>query len=126
MQERHLIAFAAINLFIAIAAGAFGAHGLKAILSAEMLGIWQTAVQYQMLHGLALLALASLYPRWQAKPIRISAICMLIGIVLFSGSLYLLAWTGVRVLGAITPIGGVAFLLAWAILLWAALTDKSK
>ena len=126
MQERHLIAFAAINLFIAIAAGAFGAHGLKAILSAEMLSIWQTAVQYQMLHGLALLALASLYPRWQAKPIRFSAICMLIGIVLFSGSLYLLAWTGVRVLGAITPIGGVAFLLAWAILLWAALTDKSK
>lgn len=126
MQERHLIAYAAINLFIAIAAGAFGAHGLKAILSAEMLSIWQTAVQYQMLHGLALLALANFYPRWQTKPIRLSAICMLVGILLFCGSLYLLAWTGVRVLGAITPIGGVAFLMAWAILLWAALTDKSK
>lgn len=126
MQERHLIAYAAINLFIAIAAGAFGAHGLKAILSTEMLSIWQTAVQYQMLHGLALLALASLYPRWQVKPIRLSAICMLIGIVLFSGSLYLLAWTEVRTLGAITPIGGLAFLMAWAILLWAALTNQSK
>lgn len=126
MQERHLIAYASINLLIAIAAGAFGAHGLKAILSADMLSIWQTAVQYQMLHGLALLALANLSSRWQAKPIRLSAICMLVGIVLFSGSLYLLAFTGVRILGAITPIGGVAFLSGWAILLWEACKHPSK
>lgn len=125
MQERHLVAYAALNLFIAIAAGAFGAHGLKSILSSEMLGIWQTAVQYQMLHGLALLALAALSQRWPVNIIRRSAYAMLLGIVLFSGSLYALALTGTRLLGAITPIGGLAFLFAWASLFWAALSAKS-
>lgn len=125
MNERHLIACAAINLLIAIAAGAFGAHALKNFLSAEMLSVWQTAVQYQMLHGLALLALANLLPRWDAKKIRWSAISMLLGIVLFSGSLYLLAASGIRVLGAITPLGGLAFLFGWANLAWAALAEKS-
>lgn len=125
MQERYLVAYAALNLFIAIAAGAFGAHGLKSILSSEMLGIWQTAVQYQMLHGLALLALAALSQRWPANTIRRSAYAMLLGIVLFSGSLYALALTDTRLLGAITPIGGLAFLFAWASLFWAALSTKS-
>ncbi|MBC3808304.1 DUF423 domain-containing protein [Undibacterium seohonense] len=125
MNERHLIACAAINLLIAIAAGAFGAHALKNFLSTEMLSVWQTAVQYQMLHGLALLALANLLPRWDAKKIRWSAISMLLGIVLFSGSLYLLAASGIRVLGAITPLGGLAFLFGWANLAWAALAEKS-
>ena len=124
MQERHLIAIAAVNLFIAIAAGAFGAHALKTYLSPDMLMVWQTAVQYQMLHGLALLALANLITRWDAKKIRFSAISMILGIVLFSGSLYLLAYTGIRVLGAVTPFGGVAFLVAWAYLAWTALQRK--
>lgn len=124
MQERHLIAIAAVNLFIAIAAGAFGAHALKTYLSPDMLMVWQTAVQYQMLHGLALLALANLITRWDAKKIRFSAIGMILGIVLFSGSLYLLAYTGIRVLGAVTPFGGVAFLVAWAYLAWTALQRK--
>jgi uncharacterized membrane protein YgdD (TMEM256/DUF423 family) len=126
MNERHLIACAAINLLIAIAAGAFGAHALKNFLSAEMLSVWQTAVQYQMLHGLALLALANLLPRWDAKKIRWSAMSMLLGIVLFSGSLYLLAATGIRVLGAITPLGGLALLFGWTNLAWAALKEKSS
>lgn len=125
MQERHLVAYAALNLLIAIAAGAFGAHGLKAILNTEMLGIWQTAVQYQMVHGLALFALVSLSTRWPATTIRRSAVAMLLGILLFSGSLYVLALTGVRLLGAITPIGGLAFLFAWASLLWTALSSKT-
>ncbi|MFZ6818721.1 DUF423 domain-containing protein [Undibacterium sp. Ji22W] len=123
-QERRLVALAALNLFIAIAAGAFGAHGLKNILSSDMLAIWQTAVQYQMLHGLALFALASLSPRWPTRIIRRSAIAMLLGILLFSGSLYALALSGIRMLGAITPIGGLAFLFAWATLLWAAVSKK--
>lgn len=126
MQERHLVAYAAGNLFIAIAAGAFGAHGLKSIISGDMLAIWQTAVQYQMLHGLALFALASLSQRWSASFIRRSAIAMLLGVLLFSGSLYVLALTGIRSLGAITPLGGLAFLFAWANLLWAALSTKNK
>ncbi|WP_230408495.1 DUF423 domain-containing protein [Undibacterium flavidum] len=125
LQERHLLAFGALNLFIAIAAGAFGAHGLKSQLSSEMLAIWQTAVQYQMLHGLALFALASLSQPWPARTIRRSAIAMLLGILLFSGSLYALALSGIRILGAITPIGGLAFLFAWANLFWIALTTKS-
>ena len=124
MKESQLVAYAAINLFIAIGAGAFGAHALKNYLGADMLSVWQTAVQYQMLHGLALLALASLFPRWDHKVIRRSAIAMLLGIVLFSGSLYVLAYSGIRGLGAITPIGGVAFLFAWANLAWAALQRK--
>jgi uncharacterized membrane protein YgdD (TMEM256/DUF423 family) len=124
MNERHLIACAAINLFIAIAAGAFGAHALKNYLSAEMLSVWQTAVQYQMLHGLALLALANLTPRLDHKMIQRSAIAMLLGIALFSGSLYVLAYSGIRGLGAITPIGGVAFLFAWVNLAWTALRRK--
>lgn len=125
MQERHLVAYAAGNLFIGIAAGAFGAHGLKSILSSDMLAIWQTAVQYQMLHGLALFALACLSGRWSASVIRRSAVAMLLGVILFSGSLYALALTGVRSLGAITPLGGLAFLFAWANLLWAAVSTKN-
>lgn len=124
MQERHLIAAAALNLFIGIAAGAFGAHGLKTILSVEMLAIWQTAVQYQLVHGLALLVLANMWPRWHSRWLRISAIAMMIGIFLFSGSLYLLAITGMRTLGAITPLGGLAFLSGWGLLLWLALAHK--
>ena len=124
MKESQFVAYAAINLFIAIGAGAFGAHALKNYLGADMLSVWQTAVQYQMLHGLALLALASLLPRWDHKVIRRSAIAMLLGIVLFSGSLYVLAYSGIRGLGAITPIGGVAFLFAWANLAWATLQRK--
>jgi uncharacterized membrane protein YgdD (TMEM256/DUF423 family) len=116
MNERQLILAGAINMFIAVAAGAFGAHGLKQILSAEMLAIWQTAVTYQMAHALGLLALALLLPRLQSRLATWAGSSMLAGIVIFSGSLYVLALTGIRMLGAITPIGGVAFLLAWGLL----------
>jgi uncharacterized membrane protein YgdD (TMEM256/DUF423 family) len=120
MNERQLILTGAINMFIAVAAGAFGAHGLKQILSAEMLAIWQTAVTYQMAHALGLLAVALLLPRLQSGLAAWAGSAMLAGIVIFSGSLYVLALTGIRMLGAITPIGGVAFLLAWVLLAAAA------
>lgn len=94
-------------------AGAFAAHGLKARLSADMLSVFETGARYQMYHALAM-ALAALIPSPRA------AIGFLAGIILFSGSLYLLALTGIAVLGAITPIGGLCFIAGWALLAWGA------
>ncbi len=126
MQERHTLATAAISMFIAIACGAFGAHALKQSLSAEMLAIWQTAVHYQMIHGLAMLGLVALWQRYDQKRLGQTALLFLIGTVIFSGSLYLLAFTGIKWLGAITPIGGVAFLGGWIALLFTALASKPE
>ena len=115
-----MIGAGAVNMLIAVAAGAFGAHGLKAVLNAEMLAIWQTAVHYQMVHALALLALGILLEQWGDALLTKAAYAMLSGIALFSGSLYALALSEVRVLGAVTPVGGAAFLLGWALLAWCA------
>ncbi|MBR7782199.1 DUF423 domain-containing protein [Undibacterium sp. LFS511W] len=103
----------ALAMLIAVATGAFGAHALKKMLDAEMLAIWQTAVHYQMVHALGLMGIGILQiqkPDWH---LAMPALLMLTGILIFSGSLYLLALSGVRWLGAVTPFGGVAFLLAW-------------
>ncbi len=125
MQARHIAAYGALNMFIAIACGAFGAHALKKILSADMLAIWHTAVQYQMAHALGMLLIVALAPRWlPTRALSKIGIAFLFGIVVFSGSLYGLALTGVRWLGAITPIGGVAFLMAWSLLGWTMLERK--
>jgi uncharacterized membrane protein YgdD (TMEM256/DUF423 family) len=124
MQDRHFIALGASNMFIAVASGAFGAHALKQIINSEMLAIWQTAVQYHMFHALALIAVGLLYPRYGATLMKRVGIAFLIGIVVFSGSLYLLALSGLKILGAITPIGGVAMLGGWAMLAWTALATK--
>lgn len=120
MQDRLFILLAALNMFCAVACGAFGAHGLKNTLSPDLLAVWQTGVTYQMVHALGLLAIALLLPRLTQACVSWAGWLMLAGIVLFSGSLYALALSGVRILGAITPLGGVAFLLAWLILAWAA------
>ncbi len=125
MQDRHLIAAGAINMFIAVAAGAFGAHALKQSLSAEMLSIWHTAANYQMMHALGLIAIGLLMPRFDQVLLKRAGLSMLIGILIFSGSLYALALSGIRILGAITPLGGVAFLLAWAMLAWVAIRHES-
>ena len=125
MQERHLVAAGAINMFIAVAAGAFGAHALKQSLIPEMLTIWHTAATYQMIHALGLIAIGMLMPRYQTGLIKRAGITMLLGILIFSGSLYALAISGIRILGAITPVGGLAFLAEWAMLAWTALTHKS-
>lgn len=121
MQARFFIATAAILMFVGVAAGAFGAHGLKQMLSADMLAIWQTAVTYQMVHGLGILALGIMLQQQDNALLRKAAWAMLAGVIIFSGSLYALALTGVRILGAITPIGGLAFLAGWAMLAWAAI-----
>lgn len=126
MQERHIAVCGALNMLIAIACGAFGAHALKNLLSPDLLAIWHTAVQYQMAHALGMLLIVALAPRLlSSSALSRIGIAMLFGIVVFSGSLYVLALTGVRWLGAITPIGGVAFLLAWGLLGWEVLKHKA-
>ena len=121
MTERLLVILAALNMMIAVGAGAFGAHGLKNILTPDMLAVWHTAVTYQVMHALGMFAIALLMPRLGQPLLGMAGAVMLAGIVVFSGSLYTLALSGVRMLGAITPIGGVAFLAGWLCLAWAAL-----
>ncbi len=106
---------------LGVGLGAFGAHGLRGRLSPEMLAVFETGVRYEMYHALALLLVAALMSRIDGWLIHAAGWSFTIGIVLFSGSLYLLALTGVRILGAITPLGGVAFILGWAFLAFAAL-----
>jgi len=120
MSDRTIVIIASLTLLVAVAAGAFGAHGLKRVLSADMLAVWHTAVLYQLVHGLGMLAIAALGARFGSPLLSAAAALMFAGIVLFSGSLYLLACSGVRWLGAITPIGGLAFILAWALVALAA------
>ncbi len=112
-MNRTLLQLGATFMFFGVAFGAFGAHLLKESLSASSLAIWQTAVQYQLIHGVAILALAALP---EHKVVRISGTLFSVGIGLFSGSLYILAVSGVKWLGAITPLGGLMFLSAWLLL----------
>jgi uncharacterized membrane protein YgdD (TMEM256/DUF423 family) len=115
----------AINAAISVAAGAFGAHGLKAVLSPDMLAVFETASRYQMYHGLALVVVGLIGTRARARPPVLAGWCFVAGIVLFSGSLYVLALSGVRWLGAVTPLGGAAFLAGWIALAWSAWTDRA-
>jgi uncharacterized membrane protein YgdD (TMEM256/DUF423 family) len=115
--------FGAIAAFLAVGLGAFGAHALKDRLAPEMLTIYQTGVQYHMIHALALLFVGLFSDRAGEKGVRFVAragTCFLVGILIFSGSLYALALTGVRLLGAITPLGGICFLSGWVFLALAA------
>jgi uncharacterized membrane protein YgdD (TMEM256/DUF423 family) len=115
------LAIAAINGSISVAAGAFGAHGLEERLTPEMLAHFETGARYHMYHALAMLLTAVAAPHINAGTGRAACISFLTGIVLFSGSLYVLSITGVKQLGMITPFGGFAFLIGWALLAWAAL-----
>jgi uncharacterized membrane protein YgdD (TMEM256/DUF423 family) len=108
-----IIAFGAINAFLAVGAGAFGAHGLKSILTPEYLAVFKIAADYQLIHGIGLILIGILSKDYASPYITVSAIFMFIGIIFFSGSLYLLTLTGTKWLGAITPIGGLCFLIAW-------------
>ena len=119
--DRTFLFFGAVSGFVAVAFGAFGAHALRSKLSPEMLQVFETGVRYQMFHALALLVTAIAVARFDGWVARAAGWCFLAGIVLFSGSLYALALTGVRTLGAITPLGGVAFLVGWALLIYIAL-----
>lgn len=111
---------AAVNGFVAVAFGAFAAHGLTGKIEPHALQTFETGARYHMYHALAI-GLAAIAGRGAAAPLaNLAAWFFLVGIVLFSGSLYLLAVTGVRLIGIVTPFGGVAFLIGWALLAWAA------
>jgi len=110
---------AALALALAVMLGAFGAHALKSRLAPDLLAIYQTAVQYHFWHALGLLAVALLMLHFPDAPLLGWAAWLIVaGLVLFSGSLYLLARTGQRWLGAVTPLGGVAFIAGWLMLAW--------
>jgi len=119
-MDRLFLTLGAVSAFVAVAAGAFGAHGLRARLSPDLLAVFETAARYQMYHALALLAVAWVAARWPGPLPQWAGWLFVVGTVLFSGSLYALALTSVRWLGAITPLGGVAFLAGWLCLALAA------
>jgi uncharacterized membrane protein YgdD (TMEM256/DUF423 family) len=110
------IALGALAALLAVLLGAFGAHALRARLGPDMLAIWRTGVEYHFYHALGLLAVGLLAMHLpESSPLRWSGWLMFAGILVFSGSLYILALSGVRWWGAVTPIGGTAFIAAWAL-----------
>ncbi len=113
-MHKLFLQFSALSGFIAVGLGAFGAHALKEKLSSSgFLETYQTAVSYQFYHTLALLGIALFALRYPSPMVNYSGYAMMLGILIFSGSLYLLCFSGVKWLGAITPIGGLALLLGW-------------
>ena len=116
-MNRGWTAVGAVSAGLAVAAGAFGAHTLKARFGPEALAIWETAARYHLVHALALLAVAQAASTWRSPAVRAAGWCLLVGTVLFS-------LTGVRALGAITPLGGAAFIAGWGCLAWAALRGR--
>lgn len=112
-STNYIIAFGAFNAFIAVAMGAFAAHSLKNALSIEYINVFKTAADYQIIHGVGMVLIGLLNQQSTSRCNTASALFMLTGIILFSGSLYLLALTGIKWLGMITPLGGVCFLIAW-------------
>ena len=120
-MDRRFFILGSISGGLAVALGAFGAHVLKGLLSADMLANFETGVRYQMYHALALLAVAWAANQWSTSRLPAAAGWLFVaGTLLFSASLYLLALTGTGWLGAITPLGGVSFVLGWFCLLLAA------
>ena len=119
MNARLALTLAGIFMFVAVALGAFGAHMLRGQLDPQMTAVWQSAVQYHSWHALALLGIGSLLLHFpQNRGLKLAAWLFVAGNVLFAGSLYAVALTGMRSLGAITPLGGGAFLAGWAVLAW--------
>ncbi len=117
-MDRLFFALGALSAFIGVALGAFAAHALKARLDPAMLATFETGVRYQMYHALALLGVGWACAKWPGAWVHASGWLFIAGTVLFSGTLYALALSGVRWLGAITPLGGVAFLAGWLCLAW--------
>ncbi len=115
-MSKPILMTASILLALAVAIGAFGAHGLKAHLSNEMLQTFKTGVEYHFYHALGLLLIGVLSISIPSNLLNWSAILLTVGIILFSGSLYVLSITGVKWLGAITPLGGLSFIAGWVLL----------
>lgn len=120
-MDRRFWILGCVFALLAVAAGAFGAHVLRDRLPQSLLAVFETGARYQMYHALALLFTAQVHAVWPRRLTRGAGWLFIVGIVLFSGSLYVLSVTGMTWLGAITPVGGVAFLAGWALLTLAAL-----
>jgi uncharacterized membrane protein YgdD (TMEM256/DUF423 family) len=120
-MDRLFIGLGALSAFLGVAAGAFGAHGLRGTLPPDLLATFETGVRYHIYHALGLLAVGIIAGQWPGALVNAAGWLFVAGTVLFSGSLYLLSLTGARWLGAITPFGGVAFLIGWLLLAWLAL-----
>ena len=119
-MQRFFFAMGAAFALLGVAAGAFGAHALKGKLSLDMQTTFETAVRYQMYHALGLIGVAWALSQWSNAVIAAAGWLFILGIAIFSGSLYVLALSGIRWLGAITPIGGLCFIAGWACLVWGA------
>ncbi len=119
---RMLVMIGSINMLLSVALGAFGAHGLKAKLPADMMAVYQTGVHYHMIHALGILLVAALSLKLrESSLVSWSGWLLFLGIILFSGSLYALSMSEIKILGAITPFGGVSFLIGWLLLAYAAM-----
>ena len=125
-MKLNWFAVGAFAAAIGVALGAFGAHALKSRVTEDLLAVFETGVRYQMYHALALLAVAWAATRWPGGLINASGWLFLFGILIFSGSLYVMTLTGVRWLGAITPIGGLCFILGWITLAATALRSTGQ
>ena len=119
-MDRLFVTLGAASAFVAVAAGAFGAHALRARIAPDLLAVFETGARYQMYHALALVAVAWVAARWPGPLPQWAGWLFVVGTVLFSGSLYALALSGIRWLGAVTPLGGAAFLAGWICLAMAA------
>ena len=120
-MQRIFFSLGAGFALLSVATGAFAAHALKARLSTEMLAMFEIGARYQMYHALGLIAVAWAFSQWNSQLILAAGWLFVVGIAIFSGSLYALSLTGIRQLGAITPIGGLAFIVGWFFLVLAAL-----
>lgn len=117
--SKKFLIIACLLMATAVSLGAFGAHGLKKIISIEMLAVYQTGVQYQFYHALGLLGVAFIAHVNSTKLVNMAGNLMFTGVMIFSGSLYLLVILNIKWLGAITPIGGVLMVISWVLLAWA-------
>ena len=124
-MQRTLFMTGAIYGFLCVLLGAFGAHALKGRLSSEMLVVFETGVRYQAYHALALIACAWAMTAFNADWISRAGTCFTAGVIIFSGSLYVLAVTGIKTFGAITPIGGLLLMLGWLFLILGAIKIKT-
>lgn len=116
MKNRNILLAGAVFMALGVLLGAFGAHALKKILSPEMLDVYKTGVEYQFYHAIGLLLVGLIGFHLESKWLRWSGIFLIVGIVIFSGSLYALSISGIKILGAITPIGGLSFVAGWVCL----------
>jgi uncharacterized membrane protein YgdD (TMEM256/DUF423 family) len=125
-NSKTFLLFGSAFGFLGVALGAFGAHGLKAVLSPDMLSVFETGVRYQMYHAFAILITAVLIEQFEIRQTVFAGWSFVAGIVLFSGSLYIVALTGIVSAGIITPFGGLAFLVGWFFLFLAAFKIKKE